>query len=112
MMDSLTALWPYFVATLLLEGAVLALFRYRGLNKETPGTDIVVFLGANLLSWPLLHYLWFRWELPLPLLELGVALVEAAVWRVCTTRTTRQSLLLSFASNAISYFIGICVDLL
>jgi hypothetical protein len=112
MMDSMAALWPYFVATLLIEGAVLALFRYRGLNKETPGTDIAVFIGANLLSWPLLHYIWFRWALPLPLLELGVALLEAAVWRTSTTRTTRQSLLLSFISNAISYLIGICVALL
>ena len=96
--------WWFFGLTLVLEAPVIALF-YRGQWKEAA----LPFLLLNLFTWPLLHYLLQTTDLPLPLMELGVALAEMTGYALLVRGGWGKAFLAAFAANGFSYGVGLII---
>lgn len=97
--------WWYFLLTLVLE-MPLAVYGYR---KEWKAVFITCFL-LNLFTWPLLHYFLLSTEWSLPLLEIGVLLVEMIGYRLIMRGSWLRAFLVSLAANGLSYGLGIIIN--
>ncbi len=97
--------WWFFGLTLLLEIPVIYLFFQRQWNAV-----LIPFFLLNLFTWPLLHYLLLTTQYSLPLMELGVALVEMTGYKFLMNSSWKKSFLASFVANALSYGTGILIN--
>ena len=99
--------WLFFGLTLVLEAPFWWWF-----HRKQPHTWFVLFVLLNLLTWPLLQFLVSYTNISIPLLELGVVLVEAIGIVLLGHQSKRNAFLLSLFANAFSYGIGECINVL
>lgn len=97
--------WWFFCLTLLLEFPVVYLF----FRKQWKAVLLPFFL-LNLFTWPLLHYLLLSTGFSLPLMELGVAIVEMTGYKFLMNIGWQKSFAVSFLANALSYGTGILIN--
>lgn len=97
--------WWYFALTLLIEFPVIFLF-FRNWWKQV----VIPFLLLNLFTWPLLHYFLLTIDLPVPLLELGVATTEMIGYKLLMKSSWKKSLAASYVANGVSYGAGILIN--
>ena len=97
-------LYFYFFITLLIELPFVILY----FRKEWKQAIIIGFL-LNLFTWPLLHVFLFETRINIPLLEVGVAIIESVGYFLFMKIKWWNSLILSFFVNAMSYGIGILI---
>lgn len=99
--------WLFFGLTLLLEAPVWWWF-----HRKQKQSWLYLFFLLNLFTWPILQFLVSYSGISVPVLELGVGLVEAMGIRLLGHQNTRNAFLLSFLANACSYGIGECINLI
>lgn len=99
--------WLYFLMTLLIELPIVLLF----FSKETKSAFTAGFL-LNLFTWPTLHVLLFYSHADINLLELGVAITEAAGYKLLMNCSWKKAFLLGFIANMASYGVGILINIL
>lgn len=97
--------WWFFLLTLVIEFPIILLF-YRDEWKHV----VVPFFLLNLFTWPLLHFILFSTHLPLPILELGVAITEMLGYKLLMKSSWTKSAAASFIANGISYGAGIIIS--
>ena len=97
--------WWFFLLTLAAEYPVV-LFFYRQEWRKA----LLPCLLLNLFTWPLLHYLLFTTHIPLPLMEIGVALTEMIGYRLLLKSSWGRSFVIAFVANGVSYAIGLLIN--
>jgi hypothetical protein len=93
--------WLFFGLTLLLEAPIWWWFHRK---IRTPW--VVLFFLLNLLTWPALQFCVAYTDVSIPMLEVGVVLVEGVGIGLLGSLSWRKAFLLSFLANALSYGIG------
>ena len=98
-------LYSYFLMTLIIElPIVLWFFSAQWKQALLFGTLL------NLFTWPLLHVLIFSTGINLNILELGVAITEAAGFRIFMQCGWKKAFAISFLVNGLSYGIGLIMN--
>lgn len=97
--------WWFFVLTLVIEFPIIFLFYHKDWKEV-----IIPFLLLNLFTWPLLHFVLFSTDLPLPILEIGVALAEMIGYKLLMKSNWKKSATASFLANCVSYGAGILIS--
>jgi hypothetical protein len=98
-------LWRYFFITLLIELPIVFVFFKPGWKLAL----LIAFL-LNLFTWPLLHILLFYSRININLLEIAVAITEAAGYKLLLQCSWKKALLLGFLANGISYGAGLILN--
>ena len=96
--------WLFFLLTLFIEFPVVYLF-YKKQWKQV----LLPFFLLNLFTWPLLHIFLDNSDINIYPLEFGVAMAEAIGYKLFMKSSWGKALLVSFAANALSYFIGVLI---
>ncbi len=99
------AMFQYFFYTVLMELPITTI----AYSKEWQRMLLIGFL-LNLFSWPLLTLLYFRTDIHLLLLELGVVCVEAIGFRIFFTGTFLKAFLVSLLANCVSLTVGVLLN--
>jgi hypothetical protein len=97
--------WKYFLLTIVIELPVIAVW----LDREWKRSLKIGFL-LNLFTWPLIMLL-AREVGNIPLLELGVAIVEGIGYQLFFRKGWVVSLLMSLLVNGLSYGISFYIKL-
>ena len=98
-------IWWFFALTLVLEFPVIYLF-----FKKQWRAVLIPFLLLNLFTWPLLHVLLMSTSFSLPVMEIGVALVEMTGYKLLMKTSWTKSFAASFLANAFSYGTGLIIN--
>src|SRR5687768_16266494 len=97
-------LYFYLILTLLIEVPIVVMY-FR--DQWNPALLVGVLL--NIFTWPLLHVLMFETTIPVPVLEIGVAVVEGIGYALFFKSKYWKIMLLSFIVNGISYGAGMLI---
>lgn len=96
-----------FVFTVITEWLLFSLVSRYALKLT-----FVFILLLNLVTWPVITWLWNSTSIPLPLLELGVWLVETIIVRIHWFWSWQRALVAAFLINAGSWGLGTLVNYL
>ena len=84
--------------TIVVEGALASALLRRFPWLET--------IAIQLVTWPVAQWLVWRWASLFWPIELGVAIVETALWRVVLPMPLRRAAFVSFVANGVTALIA------
>jgi hypothetical protein len=97
--------WYYFLLTLLLELPLVLLF-YPRAKRFT----LIIGVLLNAVTWPSLHLCIYYTDIPVPILETGVALVEGLGYALFLPGKKYRAFGVAFLVNGCSYGIGVLLN--
>ena len=98
-------LYFYLMLTLLIELPIVVVYFRRQWKLA-----LIIGFFLNLLTWPLLHLLLIETNIKIYILEILVAIVEAAGYLIFMKCTRSQAIILSFIVNGMSYGAGLLLN--
>ncbi|MBS1730954.1 MAG: hypothetical protein JSS67_09300 [Bacteroidetes bacterium] len=98
-------MFQYFFYTLLAELPIVILAYFHEWRKV-----IIVDILLNLFTWPLLTLLYFKTDIHLIILELGVFIVEAVGFQIYFKGTWKKAFFISFLANGLSLLLAVFLN--
>lgn len=98
-------MFKYLALTIAVELPIYFLF-----DRKNILFALLILTLANCVTWPILNILFHTTQIPLLLIEIGVALVEAFIIYIFLQPKFTRSLLISIIQNAITTALGIYLN--
>ena len=99
------AIFKYFLLTLLLELPIV-LFAYR----NQLGKAFIVDMLLNLLTWPVITFLYTNTHINLMIMEFCVFIIEGIGFKIFFSGKWSKAMLVSFLANGFSLSVGLLIS--